>query len=107
MAADFPRSGEAEYDTYYLFENLAKIEGWEPVGGIEDFTGITRNVDGEEPFHEMSVHCLMHWTMIGEQWDTDGSCVETDKDGDHVFTTFDAEAVKFNFLRIAGRRSWH
>jgi hypothetical protein len=61
-------------------------------GGIDDFTGITRNVKGEGPFHDMSVRCLMHWTLIGEKWDGDGSCVETDRDGDNVFTTFDDQA---------------
>ena len=91
-AADFPKSGEAEYDTYYVFENLVTIDGGAAIGAIDDFTGITRNIKGEGPFHDMSVHCLMHWTLVGEKWDGDGSCVETDRDGDHVFTTFDAEA---------------
>jgi hypothetical protein len=92
LAADFPKSGEAEYDTYYVFENLMTIDGGAAIGAIDDFTGITRNVKGEGPFHEMSVHCLMHWTLVEDSWDGDGSCVETDRDGDHVFTTFDSEA---------------
>jgi hypothetical protein len=89
MAADFPKSGEAEYDTYYVFETVAKVDSGVGTGGIDEFTGLTRNVKGDGPFHDMSVHCLGHWTMIKDDFNFDGSCVETDKDGDNVFTTFD------------------
>ena len=92
LAADFPKSGESEYDTYYVFENLMTIDAGPAASGIDDFTGITRNVKGEGPFHDMSVHCLTHWTVIDEKFDLDGSCVETDRDGDSVFTTFDDQA---------------
>ena len=37
----------------------------------------------------MSVRCLGHYTSVGETFHFKGSCVETDKDGDNVFTTFD------------------
>jgi hypothetical protein len=40
LAADFPKSGEAEYDTYYVFENLMSIDGGAAIGAIDDFTGI-------------------------------------------------------------------
>jgi hypothetical protein len=92
IAAEFPKSGEAEYDTYYVFENLVTMDSGAGIGAVDEFTGITRNVKGEELFNDMSVHCLMHWTLIGEKWDGSGSCVETDGDGDQVFTTFDASA---------------
>jgi hypothetical protein len=58
-------------------------------GAVVDETGITRNVKGEGPFHDMSVRCLFHWSVVGETNHLNGSCVETDKDGDNVFTTFD------------------
>ena len=95
VAAEFPKSGEAEYDTYYVFENLVTMDSGAGIGAIDEFTGITRNVKGEELFNDMSVHCLMHWTLIGDKWDGSGSCVETDGDGDQVFTTFDANAHYF------------
>lgn len=95
IAADFPKSGEAEYDTYYVFETVATMDSGAGIGGIDEFTGITRNIKGEDPFNDMSVHCLVHWTMISDQWNGNGSCVETDKDGDNVFTTFDANAHYF------------
>ena len=88
-AAEFPKTGEAEYDTYYVANPVAKIDSGAGTGTIVDETGITRNVKGEGPFHDMSVRCLYHWSVVGETNHFNGSCVETDKDGDNVFTTFD------------------
>ena len=98
VAADFPKSGEAEYDTYYVFQTVTSIDSTVGSGGIDEFTGITRNVKGEGPFHDMSVHCLAHWTAVKDASTYDGSCVETDRDGDNVFTTFDSE----NHYIVAG-----
>jgi hypothetical protein len=89
ISAEFPKSGKAEYDTYYVDNVVAKIDSGVGTGAIVDETGITRNVKGEGPFHDMSVHCLYHWSVVGETNHFNGSCVETDKDGDNVFTTFD------------------
>ena len=86
-AAEFPKTGSAEYDTYYVDNTVAKIDGGAGTGAIIDSTGITRNVKGEGPFHDMSVRCLYHTSTVGETTHYNGSCVETDKDGDNVFTT--------------------
>ena len=92
-AADFPKQGETEYDSYYVSHTLAKLEtAAGGLSGIEELTGITRNVKGEGPFHDMSVRCVDHWSLIGEKFNMSGSCVETDRDGDDVFTTFDNDA---------------
>ena len=92
IAAEFPKTGEAEYDTYYVGNPVAKIDSGAGTGTIVDETGITRNVKGEGPFHDMSVRCLFHRSVVGETNHLNGSCVETDKDGDNVFTTFDDKA---------------
>ena len=89
MSAEFPKTGEAEYDTYYVGNVVAKMDSGVGTGSIVDETGITRNVKGEGPFHDMSVRCLYHWSVVGETNHLNGSCVETGKDGDNVFTTFD------------------
>ena len=88
-AAEFPKSGSAEYDTYFVDNTLAKIDSGAGTGALIDSAGITRNVKGEGPFHDMSMRCLYHWSVVGETNHFNGSCVETDKDGDNVFTTFD------------------
>ena len=51
-AAEFPKTGSAEYDTYYVDNTVAKIESGAGTGAIVDMTGITRNTKGEGPFHE-------------------------------------------------------
>ena len=86
---EFPKTGEAEYDTYYVDNVVAKIDSGVGAGAIVDETGVTRNVKGEGPFHDMAVRCLYHMSSVGETMHLNGSCVETDKDGDNVFTTFD------------------
>jgi hypothetical protein len=68
---------------------VAKIDSGAGTGAIVDETGITRNVKEEGPFNDMSVRCLRHQSSVGEAFHLSGSCVETDKDGDNVFTTFD------------------
>ena len=89
VAAEFPKTGSAEYDTYYVDNTVAKIDSGAGTGVIGEETGITRNVKGEGPFHDMSVRCLYHWSVVGEINHVNGSCVHTDKDGDNVFATFD------------------
>ena len=48
-AAEFPKTGSAEYDTYYVDNTVAKIDSGAGTGTIADSTGITRNVKGEGP----------------------------------------------------------
>jgi hypothetical protein len=37
----------------------------------------------------MSVRCLYHLSVVGEIFNFNGSCVETDKDGDNIFAIVD------------------
>jgi len=89
VAAEFPKNGQAEYDTYYVVETKAMLDSGVGTGDIEILTGINRNVSGDGPFNDMSVECLLHGTLISDTWKHYASCVETDKDGDNVFTTSD------------------
>ena len=82
-------TGEAQYDTYYIDNALEKIDSGVGTGAIVEETTITRNVKGEGPFHDLSVHCLYHWSLAEATRHSNGSCVHTDKDGDSVFATFD------------------
>ena len=88
-AAEFPKTGSAEYDTYYTYDTVAKIDSGVGTGAISDFTGITRNVKGEGPFHDMSVRCLGHWSQVGETFTSTVAALKPTKMVDNVFTTFD------------------
>ena len=72
-AAEFPKTGSAEYDTYYVDNTVAKIDSGAGTGVIGEETGITRNVKGEGPFHDMSVRCLYHWSVVGRQITSTGA----------------------------------
>src|SRR5262245_7621887 len=74
-AVEFPKTGSAEYDTYYVDNTLAKIDSGAGTGGIVDTTGSTRNVKGEGPFNGLSVRFLCHWSSVGETFHLNGSCV--------------------------------
>ena len=78
-AAEFPKTGSAEYDTYYVDNTLAKIDSGAGTGAIVDTTGITRNVKGEGPFDDMSVRCLYHSTSVGDTFHLNGSCLKPTK----------------------------
>jgi hypothetical protein len=98
LSAEFPKTGEAEYDTYYVDNTVAKIDGGAGTGAIIDETGITRNVKGEGPFHDMSVRCLYHTSSVGETVHYNGSCVETDKDGDNVSSPLQLQPNMYDIL---------
>ncbi len=95
VSAEFPKTGEAEYVAYCVDKPVAKIDSGVGTGTILEETCITRNVKGEGPFHDMSVRCLYHWSVVGETNRQNGSCVDTDKDGDNVFITFDDKNLYF------------
>lgn len=89
LAAEFPQSGQAVYETYFISENKATIDGGVGTGEIDVLTGINRNVDGKGPFNDMAVECLLHGTLMDDTWKHYASCVETDMDGDSFFTVSD------------------
>ena len=89
VAAEFPQSGQAVYDTYFVSENKSTIDSGVGTGEISILTGINRNINGDGPFNNMAVECLLHGTLINDTWKHYASCVEIDTDGDIVFTTSD------------------
>ena len=101
LAADLPKSGEAEFNTYATIRPLATIDGGGGAGGAWDYTGVIQNAKGEGPFNNMAVRCLGNWTKLGEQLRAVGSCVLTDPDGDSVFDTF--EGTTFDFVAGTGK----
>jgi hypothetical protein len=105
ISAEFPKTGEAEYDTFYVDNVVAKIDSEAGTGGIVEETGITRNVKGGGPFHDMSVRCLYHWSLVEGTRHSNGSCVHTDKDGDNIFATFDDKTTYLMGDRLIRKRT--
>ena len=78
-AAEFPKTGSAEYDTYYVENTVAKIDSGVGTGAIVDSTGINRNVKGEGPFHDMSVRCLYHQSSVERHLTSMGAALKPTK----------------------------
>ncbi len=91
----FPRQGSATYVTSYNFRTLTFMN-MDEVGsqGLQEFVGITRNTDGQNLFDNMAVRCISYGETIGKNSISHGACIETDIDGDKVFTTFEGAPVR-------------
>lgn len=93
--ASFPPSGETSYVTHYT----GKVIDTEYLGegaseSLVDMTGVSRNTAGQSAFDGMHAHCLMRSAIASGKPSVSGACTETDRDGDHVFTSFDRAAYK-------------
>jgi hypothetical protein len=90
-----PPSGETTYVTHYT----GRVINTEYLGdgaseSLVEMTGISRNAVGQSAFDGMHAHCLMLSAIIGGKPSVSGACTETDRDGDHVFTSFDGAVYK-------------
>jgi hypothetical protein len=61
---------------------------------LVEVTGVNRNTVGQSAFDGMHAHCLMVSAIVSGKPSLSGACTETDRDDDHVFTSFDGLAYK-------------
>jgi hypothetical protein len=91
-AADkLPPQGIASYVSYYTARPLSVVDMGE-LGSqaVSELVGLTRNTGGvAKAFDNMSARCISHRETLGGRTRIAGSCIETDNDGDKVFTTFE------------------
>ena len=94
-----PQQGTTTYVTYYLIRILTTLNMGD-VGSenLRELVGITRNIDGQKFFDGMTVRCIGYVETLGSVADSNGACVETDSDGDKVFTTFKGGSVRLHTL---------
>jgi hypothetical protein len=90
-----PPSGETTTVTHYtgLVINTEYL-GDGASESLVEMTGISRNTVGQSAFDGMDAHCLMLSAIIGGKPRREGACTQTDRDGDHAFTSFDSAAYK-------------
>jgi hypothetical protein len=89
-----PPNGETTYVTHYT----GRVIDTEYLGdgaseSLVVMTGVTRNAV-VPAFDAMNSHCLMFSAIIGGKTSASGACTQTDRGGDHVFTSFDGAAFK-------------
>ncbi len=84
-----PQKGTTNYAVYFTFHRLAELK-MEGTGSqwVEEQVGISRNTDGEPFFDQMSVRCVGYVQEVKGDRTLNGACVEIDKGGDQLFTTY-------------------
>ena len=84
-----PQQGTTTYVTYYHIRILTTLNMGD-VGSedLRELVGITRNIGGQKFFDGMTVRCIQYEETLGGVVDYNGACVETDSDGDKVFSTY-------------------
>jgi hypothetical protein len=84
-----PQQGTTTYVTYYIIRILTTLNMGD-VGSedLRELVGITRNIDGQKFFDGMTARCIQYEETLGSVADYNGACVETDSDGDKVFSTY-------------------
>ncbi len=103
LGASFPRSGEAAFDTYGTWRDLAVMNTSLGKQGVEEGHGIIRNVAGEGPFDDMVVRCFGLWTAVPSSSAGRWTCTLVDTDGDTVLTTADRDTQTFSFIGGTGK----
>jgi hypothetical protein len=68
----------------FVDNEVAKINSGVGTGTIIGETGITRNVKGEGPFHDISVRCLYYWSVAGETNGITGAAFTLTKMATHI-----------------------
>lgn len=90
-AADlFPKSGQAKLAAYTVCRSLAIID-MDKVGSQSsaDCQGIVKSLEGASPLDNMAIHCLEESRARVEGYKFDGTCVQSDGDGDRIFLTYE------------------
>lgn len=59
---------------------------------FREFSGISRNDKGSGMFHNLAMRCWGLIDIIEKKGSSIGRCVETDADGDEIYSTFENKA---------------
>jgi len=99
-----PQQGTTTYVTYYTSRFLSSLNMGE-IGSpwLGELVGITRNTDGQKIFDSMTVRCIYYFENVSGSRKHNGACIETDSDGDKVFTTFEGETMTHTLIGGTGK----
>ena len=84
------RKGSAKVAAYTVCRSLGIID-MEKVGSQSsaDCVGIVKNKDADKTFDNLSIHCLEESKARVDGYKFNGTCIETDADGDKIFMTYE------------------
>ena len=96
-AAEFPKSGATKATGYTVGSAVDGDEGWETGSQPELFVmnGVIRNDKEGGPFDKNFLRCIGQYVTIAGKFVTSGTCTETDKAGDKIFMTFNADGFTY------------
>lgn len=99
-----PRQGTTTYVTNYTTHFLSTLNMGE-IGSdsVAELIGTTRNSDGQKFFDNMAVRCVEFLEVRSGSHNFKGACIQTDRDGDKVFTTFDSETMTHTLIGGTGK----
>ena len=99
-----PKQGTTTYVTYYTSRFLSSLNMGETGSQrVAELVGITRNTDGQTFFDSMTVRCIYYFEAVMGSRKHNGACIETDSDGDKVFTTFEGETMTHTLIGGTGK----
>ncbi len=90
-AADLPKQGTDSYTTAYITVTANTMKAGDRTVVVYDSYGISRNDDGRPMFNAMGVRCEGTRETVGNESTNRGTCVDIDKDGDEIFSTYEAK----------------
>jgi hypothetical protein len=92
QAAD--NQGEDSYTIDYVTTVAKTIKAGRAEATLLEFSGISRNDKGSGMFNHFGAHCLAIRQSVGPSVVSRGTCVDSDPDGDQIFSTFEARAAE-------------
>ena len=99
-----PKQGTTAYMTYYTNHYLSSLNMGE-MGSewVAELAGMTRNIDGQEFFDNMTVRCIYYFEAVMGSRKHKGACIHNDSDGDKVYTTFEGETMTHTLIGGTGK----
>jgi hypothetical protein len=89
--AQAPRQGKEQIKHTFTFVDKTMKMG-DRTAIFREFSGLSTNDKASGMFHNMVMHCWGLIDIVGGKGASTGRCVEADKDGDQIFSTFDNKA---------------
>jgi hypothetical protein len=101
-AADLPKQGTDSYTTTYVIVSSNQLKAGDRTVTTYDAVGVTRNDNGGPMFNDMGARCVGTSEVIGKDAVSRGTCVETDNDGDELYSTYQSKGASGTHTFVGG-----
>jgi len=101
-AADLPKQGTDSYTTVYVSISSVTMKVGDRTIRSYESAGVSRNDNGGPMFNDRGVRCVGTVEIAGNQSTNRGACVDTDKDGDEIFSNYEAKGMAGSHTFVGG-----